>query len=30
VLMTAMANISSWPKDAELRAWLEPALKRGE
>ena len=27
VLMTAKAGISSWPKNAELRAWLEPALK---
>lgn len=26
VLMTAGTCISSWPKDAELRAWLEPAL----
>ena len=30
VLMTAKAGISSWPKNAELRAWLEPALKPGE
>jgi hypothetical protein len=29
VLMTAKAGISSWPKNAELRAWLEPALKSG-
>ena len=27
VLMTAKTCISSWPKNAELRAWLEPALK---
>jgi hypothetical protein len=27
VLMTAKTVISSWPKNAELRAWLEPALK---
>ncbi len=27
VLMAARTGISSWPKDAELRAWLEPALK---
>jgi hypothetical protein len=27
VLMTARASIASWPKSAELRAWLEPALK---
>jgi anti-anti-sigma regulatory factor len=30
VLMTAKAAITSWPKSAELRAWLEPALKSGE
>jgi hypothetical protein len=30
VLMTAKALISTWPKNAELRAWLEPALKSGE
>jgi hypothetical protein len=30
VLMTAKTGISSWPKNAELRAWLEPALKSGE
>ena len=30
VLMTAKPGISSWPKNAELRAWLEPALKSGE
>ena len=29
VLMVAKTAISSWPKDAELRAWLEPALKPG-
>ena len=27
VLMTAKTVISSWPKNAELRAWLEPVLK---
>ena len=27
VLMTAKTVISSWPKNVELRAWLEPALK---
>ena len=27
VLMAAKAAISTWPKSAELRAWLEPALK---
>ena len=27
VLMAARTGISSWPKNAELRAWLEPALK---
>ena len=27
VLMTAKAGISIWPENAELRAWLEPALK---
>jgi hypothetical protein len=27
VLMTAKIGISSWPKNTELRAWLEPALK---
>ena len=26
VLMTAKSEISSWPKNVELRAWLEPAL----
>jgi hypothetical protein len=30
VLMAAKAGISCWPKNAELRAWLEPALKSGE
>jgi hypothetical protein len=30
VLMTAKAGISSWPRNAELRGWLEPALKSGE
>ena len=27
VLMAAKTGISTWPKNAELRAWLEPALK---
>jgi hypothetical protein len=27
VLMAARAGIATWPKNAELRAWLEPALK---
>ena len=27
VLMTAKTAISSWPKNVEFRAWLEPALK---
>jgi hypothetical protein len=27
VLMTARTGVSNWPKNAELRAWLEPALK---
>jgi hypothetical protein len=27
VLMAAKIGISSWPKNNELRAWLEPALK---
>jgi hypothetical protein len=30
VLMTAKTGISRWPKNAELRAWLEPALKYSE
>ena len=30
VLMTAKTVISSWTKNVELRAWLEPALKFGE
>jgi len=30
VLMTAGTPISSWPRNAELRAWLEPALDRGK
>jgi hypothetical protein len=30
VLMTAKAGVSNWPKNAELRSWLEPALKSGE
>jgi hypothetical protein len=29
VLMTAKVGISSWPKNSELRAWLEPALASG-
>jgi len=27
VLMAAKSRISVWPNDANLRAWLEPALK---
>jgi anti-anti-sigma regulatory factor len=27
VLMSANTSISNWPKDAGLRAWLEPALQ---
>jgi hypothetical protein len=30
VLMTAKPDITSWPKNAELRAWLEPVLKPGD
>lgn len=30
VLMAGKIAVSSWPKNAELRAWLEPALKSGE
>lgn len=30
VLIAAKTTISTWPKDAELRAWLEPALKLPE
>ena len=30
VLMTAKTRIASWPKNVELRAWLEPALNSGE
>jgi hypothetical protein len=30
VLMAAKTAISSLPKDAELRSWLEPLLKPGE
>jgi antibiotic biosynthesis monooxygenase (ABM) superfamily enzyme len=30
VLMAAKAGVSKWPEDAELRAWLEPALKPAE
>jgi hypothetical protein len=29
VLMIAKTSISSWPKNAELLAWLEPLLKSG-
>jgi hypothetical protein len=29
VLMAARPGVSRWPEDAELRAWLEPALKPG-
>jgi len=28
--MTAKASITTWPKNAELRAWLEPVLKSVE
>jgi len=27
VLMAAKSRIAVWPKDTNLRAWLEPALK---
>jgi hypothetical protein len=27
VMMAAKINVSSWPKNIELRAWVEPALK---
>jgi hypothetical protein len=27
VLMSAKTCVSNWPKDAGLRAWLEPALQ---
>ena len=30
VLMAAKTAVSSWPRNAELRAWLEPALKSAE
>jgi len=30
VLMAAKTAVSSWPTNAELRAWLEPALKSAE
>ena len=30
VLMAAKAGVSRWPRNAELRAWLEPALKSRE
>jgi hypothetical protein len=29
VLMAAEAGIACWPKNGELRAWLEPLLKSG-
>jgi hypothetical protein len=29
VLMTAKVHIAGWPKNAELRAWLEPVVKPG-
>jgi anti-anti-sigma regulatory factor len=27
VLMAAKTEVANWPKDADLRAWLEPVLK---
>jgi len=30
VLMAARCGIFSWPENAELRTWLEPALKTGD
>jgi hypothetical protein len=30
VLMAAGTRISAWPGNAELRAWLEPALRSAE
>ena len=30
VLMAAKTGISNWPRNVELRAWLEPALKSRE
>ena len=30
VLMAAKTEVSSWPKNVELRAWLEPVLSPGE
>lgn len=30
VLMAAKTRITNWPKDVELRAWLEPAFKSRE
>jgi hypothetical protein len=30
VLMAAKSAISSWPKDPELRSWLEPLFKSRE
>lgn len=30
VLMAAKTGVSSWPKNVDLRAWLEPALSPGE
>jgi len=28
VLMASGRGVSSWPRDPDLRAWLEPALNR--
>jgi hypothetical protein len=30
VLMAARTGIASWPKDPELRSWLEPLFKSNE
>ena len=30
VLMAARTGVSNWPKSADLRAWLEPAMKPKE
>lgn len=30
VLMAARTRIANWPSNAELRAWLEPALNHRE
>jgi len=30
VLMAGKTGISSWPKNADLRAWLEPVFKPAE